>query len=260
MAESKLYFRNQDGMMLCGVIAKAALPTTKCVLLCHGLTGTGKAGEVFDELARQLAEAGIASFRFDFRGHGESEGNYNDITLTGEKRDIEAAFSFVKPMGYRNLGILGASFAAGPVCFYLRENPGIAKALAFWNPILEYSWLFDSGSPWPRTNFGPDAMSKLRRQGYIDIGKYQLKIGQSFINEMNWLRPLDCARNIAAPTLFVHGDKDNTVPYDYSARYARLFKDTQIATVAGGDHGFHDSLLSTEGAVEATKKFFIEKL
>jgi uncharacterized protein len=260
MAESKLYFKNQDGMMLCGILAKPAMPTTKCVLLCHGLTGTGKAGEVFEELAPQLAQVGFASFRFDFRGHGESEGNYNDITLTGEKRDIEAAVAFVKPMGYRNLGLLGASFAAGPVCLYLRENPGSAKALVFWNPILEYRWLFDSGNPWPRANFGLEAMAKLRRQGYIDIGKYKLKIGQGFINEMNWLRPLDYSQNFSLPTLFVHGDKDNTVPCDHSARYARVFKDAPVEIIAGADHGFHDSLLSTEGAVETTKKFFSEKL
>ncbi len=96
MAESKLYFKNQDGIMLCGILAKTPAPITKCVFLCHGLTGTGKAGEIFEELASKLADAGLASFRFDFRGHGESEGNCNDITLTGEKRDIEAAFSFAK--------------------------------------------------------------------------------------------------------------------------------------------------------------------
>ena len=130
----------------------------------------------------------------------------------------------------------------------------------FWNPILEYTWLFSSSLAWPRVNFGPDAMSKLRRQGYIDIGKYQLKIGQSFINEMNWLRPLDCARNISMPTVFIHGDKDNTVPFDHSVKYARFFKDASVVAVAGADHGFHDSLLSTEGAVETTKKFLAEKM
>lgn len=260
MAESKLYFKNQDGIMLCGILAKTPAPTTKCVFLCHGLTGTGKRGEIFEEMAIRLAEAGIASFRFDFRGHGESEGNYNDITLTGEKRDIEAAFSFLKPMGYRNFGILAASFAAGPVSLYLRENPASAKALVLWNPILEYSWLFESELPWPRANFGLDAMAKLRRQGYIEIGKYRLKIGQSFVNEMNWLKPLEYSRNFSVPTFFVHGDNDNTVPYEHTARYARFFKEAQIATVAGADHGFHDSLSSVKGAAEATKKFFAEKL
>ena len=260
MAESKLYFKNQDGMMLCGILSKAEVPTTKCVFLCHGLTGTGKAGEIFEELAPQLAQAGIASFRFDFRGHGESEGSYNDLTLGGEKRDIEAAFSFIKPMGYRNFGILAASFAAGPACLYLRENPGSAKALVFWNPILEYRWLFDSGQPWPRTNFGAEAMSKLRRLGYLEIGKYKLKIGQGFINDMNWLRPLEYSQNFSLPTLFVHADKDQTVPYEHSVRYAKVFRLAKLETVAGGDHGFHDSLASAEKAIEITKKFFSENV
>jgi len=167
-------------LLLCGILAKPTAPTTKCVLLCHGLTGNGKGGEIFDELAWRLIEVGIASFRFDFRGQGESEGSYNDITLSGEQKDIEAAVRFIKPMGYRNLGITAADFAAGPVCFYLRENAESAKALVFWNPILEYSWLFNSNLIWARANFGAEALAKLARQGYLEISQRSLKIGRNF--------------------------------------------------------------------------------
>ena len=260
MTERKLYFKNQDGLMLCGILDKPDAPTTKCAILCHGLTGNGKAGEIFEGLASALAAAGIASFRFDFRGHGESEGTYNDITLSGEKRDIEAAMEFMKSMNYRSFGIVAASFGAGPVCLFVRENQGIVKAVVFWNPILEYRWIFESDLLWPRTNFGPDAMSRLRRQGYLEIGKFRLKIGQGFINEMNWIRPLEFSQNFSLPTLFVHGDKDATVPCDHSERYARFFKDARREMVSGADHGFHDSLMSAEKAITATKTFISEKL
>lgn len=246
--------------MLCGILSKPEAPTTKCALLCHGLTGIGKAGEVFEELAPQLAAAGIASFRFDFRAHGESEGTYNDITLSGEKRDIEAAAEFMRSMNYRTFGIVAASFAAGPVCLFMRENPGVAKAVVFWNPVLEYRWVFESTLVWPRTNFGSEAMGRLRRQGYTEVGKYKLKIGQGFVNEMNWIRPLEFSQNFPSAALFVHGDKDATVPHDHSQRYIKFFKDSRLETVAGADHGFHDSLASSERAIAITKTFLLEKL
>lgn len=247
-------------MTLCGVLAKPDAVTDKCVVLCHGLTGTGKNGEIFDDLAPMLSRAGLASFRFDFRGHGESGGGYNDITLSGEKRDLEGAVAFLKTLGFLNFGIMAASFGAGPACSYLREAPKAAKAVVFWNPVLEYKWLFESGAPWPKANFGTDAMAKIQRNGFMEIGKFKLKIGVGFINEMKWLKPLEYAQSLALPFLFVHGDSDAIVPVEYSDKYAKSFKNGRLETIPGGDHGFHENRRAAEAAIEATQKFFTDNL
>ena len=54
-------------------------------LIFHGFTGQ-KTGTKFSyvQLSRMLEAKGIASFRFDFLGSGESDGNFVDMTFQDE--------------------------------------------------------------------------------------------------------------------------------------------------------------------------------
>lgn len=64
-------------------------------------------------LARKLAELGVPSLRFNFRGVGRSEGSYDDGR--GEFEDLMAALSFISTADHidpRNIALAGYSFGA----------------------------------------------------------------------------------------------------------------------------------------------------
>ena len=68
---------------LSAVIQKPNLKADdKCpmVMLMHGFTGN-KASRPMPDIADLLEKKGIASIRFDFNGHGDSEGNFTDIAI-----------------------------------------------------------------------------------------------------------------------------------------------------------------------------------
>lgn len=70
-------------------------------------------------LAAGLADAGVASLRFDLRGHGESECRQEDLTLATILNDIRIALASVQEAtGASQLSLLGTSF--WPV---LRRSP-----------------------------------------------------------------------------------------------------------------------------------------
>lgn len=52
------------------------------LVLCHGFTGN-KIGlhRLFVKAARYFSHLGFAVLRFDFSGCGDSDGNYEDITI-----------------------------------------------------------------------------------------------------------------------------------------------------------------------------------
>ncbi len=66
--------------------------TRNCIILCHGITVNKEEGGIFTNLAKKLAKVGFAVFRFDFRGHGESEGDSINLTVTGEKKRSGGGF------------------------------------------------------------------------------------------------------------------------------------------------------------------------
>jgi uncharacterized protein len=63
------------------------------VVLVHGGGVTREEGGFFTRLASGLGEAGVASLRFDLRGHGESEGRQEELTLAAILNDILASVS-----------------------------------------------------------------------------------------------------------------------------------------------------------------------
>lgn len=92
------------------VVATLSLPdgvqNPPAILLLHGFTGSRNELEipavkegVFTRAARMWADKGYASLRIDFRGNGESEGKFEDMTMDGLVRDAVAALDFLAAGG-----------------------------------------------------------------------------------------------------------------------------------------------------------------
>ncbi len=258
--EEKNYFTNSDGLKLCGILTKPQKKTQKCIILCHGLTVTKDEDGIFTELAEKLSNDGFAVFRFDFRGHGESEGNSIDLTITGERKDVDAAIIFLQALGYKDFGITAASFGGGAVSLFAAENKNTIKAIVFWNALIDYRGILEPTLPWPKKNFGEEQRKKLEKQDFIEIGSRKFKIGRALFDELKKLKPFKEIKNLDIPILFIHGDKDSYVPYEDSVKYSKLFKNAKLETINGGEHGFHDKKEDSDRADGVTIQFFLEHI
>ncbi len=64
------------------------------VIMCHGFTGhKAETHRLFVHTARDFAAHGLAVLRFDFRGSGDSAGDFRDMTITRESRRPTATAS-----------------------------------------------------------------------------------------------------------------------------------------------------------------------
>ena len=106
----KLFFPDSKGNKLCGVLAETKNKTDDPILvLCHGFASS-KDGNKYSTAESLLPKKGVATFRFDFYGHGESEGKFEDITIMEGKDDVLQAVKFLKARGYKKIALLGNSF------------------------------------------------------------------------------------------------------------------------------------------------------
>jgi exosortase A-associated hydrolase 2 len=91
---------------------------------------------VFVEFARRLATKGVASLRFDYRGTGDSDGDFPDYTLEDWVTDTLAAAATLKERGrVARLGILGLRLGGLIAVQAARRLPEVSF-LALWQPIL----------------------------------------------------------------------------------------------------------------------------
>ena len=84
------------------------------VVMCHGL-GSNKIGRgrFYVLLSESLARQGIASVRFDFRGNGDSEGDFASITSGRCLTDLQSVIKWVdeqREFDHSRCGLFGRSF------------------------------------------------------------------------------------------------------------------------------------------------------
>ncbi|MDD5181864.1 MAG: alpha/beta fold hydrolase [Candidatus Nanoarchaeia archaeon] len=255
MREEKHKFKSGE-LELAGTLTHPEIETKDCIVLCHGITVDKDEGGMFTELAHKLAEVGLAVFRFDFRGHGESQGNSIDLTITGEKTDVESAVKFLQKLGYERFGICAASFGGGSSLLYTAEHQDIIKALCLWNAVIDYHGFLNPELPWPKENFGPEQMNHLNEKGYLEVGERKFRLGKAIFKEMLEIEPHKVLKDIRIPVLFIHGNKDTYVPYEDSVLYSKIPPVSKLITIEGADHGFHEKKEWAEESDSATVNFF----
>ncbi|MFC1903106.1 alpha/beta hydrolase [Chloroflexota bacterium] len=113
------------------------------VLICHPhpLHGGSMENNVVNSLFEVLVRASFIPFKFNFRGVGESEGEFSHGT--GEQDDVDAAISFittVKEVDSNRIGLAGYS-AGAAFGLPVGAKDARVKALAAISPPLS---MFDS--------------------------------------------------------------------------------------------------------------------
>ena len=84
-----------------------------------------------------LNKNGISTFRFDFFGHGESEGKFEEITTSEAVDDIQNAIQFLKASGYKKMGLVGSSFG-GLASIIAASKTNDLYVLALKSPVSDY--------------------------------------------------------------------------------------------------------------------------
>jgi len=203
------------------------------VVFSHGF-GSSKTKRKYVKLARALEKNGIASFRFDFEGCGDSEGELQRITAKRCVFDLESAIKWVLRQNNINknkIALLGSSFGAVVITVFITWRKFPAKALVLWAPALNQRELMPY---WYTKN----DLKKWRKQGYF-IRK-EKKVGVQYLKEnqdKDYSLVLD---EINTPILIIHSKKDEVIPIKFSKKIAKDYRNVQLKIYQKADHKFED--------------------
>src|SRR5438309_9575220 len=107
--EQALTFKDPAGHTVSGILASPPDGSDRLAVLCHGFL-SNKNSHTNKTLTERLLPQGIATFRFDFFGQGESEGPFERITVSLAVSQALAALDLMSSKGYRKLALVGSSF------------------------------------------------------------------------------------------------------------------------------------------------------
>lgn len=114
MIEEDIVFKTSRGLKLSGALLAPDEGLHDVVVFAHG-TGSNKASPRNRGIAERLLNAGIASFLFDFTGHGQSDGIMEQSTQDQQFDDLMSAMDFLNSQTFfedRFFGISGSSTGA----------------------------------------------------------------------------------------------------------------------------------------------------
>lgn len=93
----------RDGLTLRGMLHVPDNVSFKVpmVILLHGFCDDrNEINFVHNELSQRLCDAGIASVRFDMNGSGESDGRFENMTISSEILDAKAMLNYVESLDF----------------------------------------------------------------------------------------------------------------------------------------------------------------
>ena len=221
------------------------------VIICHGFTGC-KNEFLIAQIAEDLEERGIASIRFDFNGHGKSDGRFEDMTVVNEIEDARHVYEYAKNLrGVTSVSMAGHS-QGGVVTSMLAGQLGAKniKAIALMAPAAV---LRDNARAGEVLGFSCDPVNPPE---YVEIFR-GIKIGRNYIKTAQTLQIYETAAKYQGPALIVHGTADPIVPYGYGYRYHDIYRNSRIEILNGFDHSFTQN---TPHISEIVADFFADQL
>lgn len=225
--EKKLFFQNSQGQKLAAILTDPSGDKEKpIIVLCHGFASS-KESNTCKSIAEKLREKNISTFRFDFFAHGESEGKFEDLTVTEAIDDTMRAIEYLKGMGYKKIGLFGSSFGGLSSYFVAAKSEDI-YILILKAPVASYAEFSaytdrERVKKWKSTDYDVREGKKLKYDFYKD--------------SMNHIA-YDVAEKIKVPTLILHGNQDRDVPVEQSINITKYIQNCALEIVVGADHRF----------------------
>ncbi len=217
---------------LSALLQKPFLPDGgKCplVVLMHGFMAN-KRLEPLKSIARTLEEAGIASLRFDFDGHGRSDGKFCDMTVLTELADAQAVYDYAAGLDFvSKVALLGHS-QGGVVAGMLAGTLG-AEKVACVVQLAPAAVLRDDALQGVLMNrhYNPQDPPAFLRVMFHKVGRGYFIVAQT-------LPIYERSAAYEGPVCLIHGTADRIVPFSYSERYHEVYKNSELHLLEGDNH------------------------
>jgi hypothetical protein len=263
MREIAVEFEN-EGLRLYGMLhLPDSAPMHPCLVFLHSYTGNRMEDHcLFVKAARDLCQHGTACLRFDFRGSGESQGSFVDVTVEGEIADALASIEFLRTLSsidMERLGVVGLDLGGCiAACVAARSN---LKSLALWAPSALVDYMVERGGrvikdpyAWLPENF----KNAIKKNGRVDIGGYVR--GKAYFESLKRIDPLREIAKYDGPVLIVQGSEDEvTLPINSEFMYDHVRGRRLLVVIDGADHTFSSTVWEDQ-VIETTRMWFAETL
>ncbi len=242
-----LYIEGSQGRLAC-TIERPDKGPSPLVIICHGLTGHQNEPQLL-ALKDSLLSHGVATVRFDFNGHGNSDGAFSKMTVQNEIEDLDRVYSYVRGLdwvekdriglaGHSQGGLVAGVYAGDKgarkiKCLILLAPAACIHSMALKGKLFGY-------------DIGPDMPDSIK----FWEGKM---LGKAYADGARELDVYGRTSRYKGPVIVIQGLKDSKALQKDALLYCRYLKNIRYFGLDGISHVFPENrALPAHLAVEFT--------
>lgn len=235
-------------------------PPWPAVLFLHGFAGN-KIGRTrqYVEAAELLAERGIASFRIDYRGCGDSQGSFVDMRFSTHIEDALEALNYLmsrEDIDKEHLGLMGRSLG-GPIAVQVAARSQNIHSMALWAPV-------SNSEKWRREWEAFCSMPGGEEIIYLNDIPFSRDFLKRFFSEFFQSEPANALSDLGhIPLMHVHAELDTVVPAEHMHEYKNYRKEaaseSYFLRLPNCDHQFYHPIDQAH-LVKETQQWFVKTL
>ena len=210
MQFEKLFFKGAEGDRLS---ARLDLPENGSpvayAIFAHCFT-CSKNIKAAANISQALTRRGIAVFRFDFTGLGESEGDFADTNFSSNVEDLVAAAAYLDADGHPAKILIGHSLGGAAVLQAASRISTVVAVVTIGAP----------SSPGHLIRHLGEAEDQIEREGEAEVvieGR-NFKIKRQFLEDLKQTRMEATIQSLGCALLILHSPVDEIVGVDNAAR------------------------------------------
>ncbi len=228
--------RQADEARLALDFVPAATQNARLWVFLHGLN-SNRRGEKALYFARQIARRGEAFASLDMTGHGDSEGDLLDLSVTRNIADLTRGLAYVEEQHgpFSSVHLIGSSMGGLTALWFAAEHPGVVRRNIAIAPAFEMAsrMLLALGREKAR-------QWRQERVLHVDTGYAQFDLDYRFVEDEARYPAMGLVRRLKTPSLILHGSDDEVVPCQLSRQFAHKLEHVELVELSGGDHRLTD--------------------
>ncbi|KAB7671285.1 alpha/beta hydrolase family protein [Bacillus sp. B1-b2] len=208
------------------------------IIICHGLIGSRMGVDrLFVKTSHELTKQGFLVVRFDYKGCGESSGEYGTNSLDDLMEQTSKVIEFtLQNLPVKELTLLGHSLGGAVALLTAIEDSRVTRLIqwaAVGKPEEDISKIF-----------GARRMKELRESNRVDFYGYHFY--PRYFHSLAEYEPIQVCSKFKGDVFLAHGTNDQDIPYTYINKYRenyhkRVQGSVQDLLIENAEHTFSQS-------------------
>lgn len=203
------------------------------MIICHGFRGAKENSGKLALFAERLNSIGCGVLAFDFSGSGSSDGEFRNVTLSGQARDLQRVIDYTCDQYSLPIYLLGRSFGGSTVLAAGAGDPRVRGFIIWSAPVyLHKTFAAMMTSAYDELSRGQNVV--------INDESGSFMLGPELIRDFDRHDMDDYLQQIGSrPILVIHGQDDETVDPENAWHIAEKAANARLHIVSGADHRFN---------------------